>query len=136
MKGPIETMIYRNQQAYYNALNKSETGFGPQVFVEFMLDIIKFTIESMPESRKVYKKDKLANRLPNVGKDVGKDVGKELTRKVLKTLVKDGNQTATFLAKKFNVSTRTIKRIFAKLKEEGKLKRINGRKSGYWEVID
>jgi Fic family protein len=50
---PIETMVYKNQQAYYDALHESEMQDDASIFVSFMLKTIKFTLDSLPETQKV-----------------------------------------------------------------------------------
>jgi DeoR/GlpR family transcriptional regulator of sugar metabolism len=40
------------------------------------------------------------------------------------------------MAKLLDVTMRTIMRDIETLRDKGKLKRIGGRKDGYWKVID
>jgi Fic family protein len=47
---PIETLVYENQQKYYNALALAEKDASATVFIEFMLDMILKTIETFSES--------------------------------------------------------------------------------------
>ena len=42
---PIETLVYKNQQKYYEALEKSEKDASSTIFIEFMLNMILQTIE-------------------------------------------------------------------------------------------
>ncbi len=42
---PIETLVFENQQEYYEALSKSEKNASSTVFIEFMLDMILRTID-------------------------------------------------------------------------------------------
>ena len=44
---PIETLIKERQQDYYNALEKSDNQGKSTVFIEFMLDIVKETLENL-----------------------------------------------------------------------------------------
>ena len=39
------------------------------------------------------------------------------------------------LANRINVSPRTIKSLIAILVQEGKIKRVNGKRYGYWEIL-
>lgn len=57
----------------------------------------------------------------------------ELT--ILKILSDNPNITQAQLAEKLNKSLRTVKSNMAKLKEKGYIKRMNGKKFGYWEVL-
>jgi len=43
--------------------------------------------------------------------------------------------SAEELAKIFGVSAKTIKRDIARLKAEGKIRRVGSAKSGHWEVM-
>ncbi|MCF0204470.1 MAG: winged helix-turn-helix transcriptional regulator [Muribaculaceae bacterium] len=55
---------------------------------------------------------------------------------VLKELKLDSSITRKQLAQKLGLSDSTIKRVLAKLKSTGKLKRIGDTFSGYWVVIE
>ena len=67
-------------------------------------------------------------------KDVGKDVGKE-TMEVLLSIKKNPRITIPQLAEINSVAERTIERHISKLKTNKLIKRIGGRKNGYWEVL-
>ena len=47
---PIETLVYENQQQYYDALKKAEDDASSTVFIEFMLEMILKTIEKFVAS--------------------------------------------------------------------------------------
>ena len=40
------------------------------------------------------------------------------------------------MAESLNVSVRTIKSILAALQQDNKIKRVNGKKYGHWEIIE
>jgi Fic family protein len=44
---PVESLIERNQQAYYKALEDSDKAGDSTIFIEFILGIIKLTLEEM-----------------------------------------------------------------------------------------
>jgi len=72
-------------------------------------------------------------------KDVGKDVGKDLTdlqKSILKLVELNNKITIPILAKELNTTTRTIERNIEKLKKLHIIKRVGGRKDGYWEMSD
>ena len=71
------------------------------------------------------------------GKDVGKDVGKELDLEnvVLDAIRKDNSISAVKIAEEMNMSSRTIERTVASLKEKGVIKRVGGRKQGTWIIV-
>lgn len=54
---------------------------------------------------------------------------------ILKILVNEPAVTQVQLSERLNKSLRTVKNNMAKLKEKGYIKRINGKKFGYWEVL-
>ena len=43
---PVESIIYENQQEYYQALNKSTANGESSVFIEFMLNVIRDTVKA------------------------------------------------------------------------------------------
>ena len=48
---PVETMIHEHQEAYYEAINASNTAGECTIFVEFMLGMIKSTLEEIVTSQ-------------------------------------------------------------------------------------
>ena len=55
--------------------------------------------------------------------------------RIVELIEKNPQISVKELSEKNGVSPRTIKSILASLKEAGKIKRINGKRFGYWEVI-
>jgi Fic family protein len=45
---PTETVVYENQQGYYDALHESERSADSGVFVEFMLDVLYQALNELP----------------------------------------------------------------------------------------
>lgn len=122
---PIETMIHENQQEYYWALNASNTKGESTIFVEFMLSMIRKSLQEYS---------------PNVGINVGTNVGINpsgtLEKEVLSLLKTNPAHSARSLGEQLDVSQRQIERILARLKKEGILKRIGSNKSGSWIVLE
>jgi ATP-dependent DNA helicase RecG len=54
---------------------------------------------------------------------------------IIEIILKNNQLSAVQIAKKLDVSSRTVQRDLDKLKQEGKLKRIGSEKSGYWKII-
>ncbi len=54
--------------------------------------------------------------------------------KILKFIYDDPASTAFEMAKNLNVGLRTIYRVLDKLKNEGKIERIGGKRYGHWEI--
>ncbi len=69
-------------------------------------------------------------------KDVPKDVPKERLENEINIFLENPYISMQEMADKLNVNIKTIKRDIEQLKEKGKLKRLGGRKTGYWEVYD
>ncbi|MBQ8939415.1 MAG: putative DNA binding domain-containing protein [Paludibacteraceae bacterium] len=72
-----------------------------------------------------------------VGKNVTKDVTKELTERqliILGLIRNDAFVTSYEMSQKTDVATRTIKRDLEQLQELGILRRVGGRKEGYWVI--
>lgn len=67
-----------------------------------------------------------------------KELGKELNENqlmMIKLIAKNRSITIEELTKSIRVSSTAIENNIAKLKQKGILKRVGGRKSGYWEIV-
>lgn len=53
---------------------------------------------------------------------------------VLNIILDDPHATQTYIASQIKKSERTVKTITARLVEQGILKRVNGKRNGYWEI--
>ena len=74
----------------------------------------------------------------NFGKDFIKDFTKELTdrqRIIMDLLRNDCTLTSQKISQKINVSSRTIIEDIKDLQQLGFIRRIGGRKEGYWQVL-
>ena len=60
---------------------------------------------------------------------------KTAKEKILDLLLENKHLTRVHLANKLGISESAIKQHIAKLKKDGILKRVGGRKIGHWEVI-
>ncbi|MEG1739678.1 MAG: Fic family protein, partial [Bacilli bacterium] len=68
---PIETLVYENQQQYYDALRKAEKDASSTVFIEFMLNMILQTIEKFDSSNSLAKiKEEYLNVLTKSEREV------------------------------------------------------------------
>ena len=113
---PIESIIKEHQQEYYKALEDSGSLGESTPFIEFMLNVILLTCKSVPLNDP-------------------KSVPLKRLDKVVELLKENKHLTINQIATICNVSSKTIKRDIAKLKELGKIKRVGSQKSGYWEII-
>ena len=112
---PVEEIVRERQQEYYKAINESDHTGDARVFIEFMLTALRDALEEVKSS---------------VGESVVKSVGK------IMSLIKDYPEiTRERLAAELGLSVRGIERNLAKLKKEGRIRRVGGRKGGHWEVV-
>ena len=68
----------------------------------------------------------------DVGKDVGLEVG--LAEKIIELISDNSEIKMSEMAEKLEVTTRTIEREIKKLRESGRVKRVGGKRYGYWEI--
>ena len=70
-----------------------------------------------------------------VTEDVTEDVIEDREDVIVKFMQENSELTTTEIAKKINVSRRTIARDINKLKSKGIITRVGSDKEGYWKVI-
>ena len=119
---PIETMIYDNQEKYYEAINKSNSLGESTEFVRFMLKVIQDTLSEIVKTK-----------TGKSGYFYEKNMGVE--EKLLVLLTSDGKISARTAAEILDVSQRQIERCIATLKKSGRLKRIGANRNGSWIVV-
>ena len=80
--------------------------------------------------------NELKNR--NLCINIDKQVNKPLTRElhIIELIKVNPKIKADEIAEKIGVSSRTVKSVLAMLVNDNKIKRVNGKRFGYWEVID
>ena len=124
---PVETLVYNNQQAYYEALHQSNLVGHSTQFVTFMLTMIRDALSDLHHAQ-----------MHNDDSDVATNVALNVVTnedKLLSLLRQDGTLTAKEMAASLNITYRQVQRIIAKLKDDNKLIRHGANKNGYWEVI-
>ena len=73
----------------------------------------------------------------SVGENVGekhKNVGEKIREEILSAIKADSKISAVTLAKKTNVTSRTVERYLQVLREEGIIIRHGAARGGYWET--
>jgi len=120
---PVESVVKDAQEQYYEALELSGSVGESTPFVEFMLEAILITCEHTLQET------------DNVPLNVPKNVPIKRLDQIVKLIQKNKNITIEQLATECGVSSKTIKRDMAKLKDESRVKRMGSLKAGYWEVI-
>ena len=122
---PVETLVYENQQAYYDVLGRADDQGESTEFVVFMLGMIRDALQEISMVQNEH------NVVINVAKNVVTNEDK-----VISLLRQDNSLSASMLAKSLGITQRQAQRILSKLKGEGKLLRHGANKNGYWEVIN
>jgi Fic family protein len=132
---PVETMVYQNQQGYYNALHLAEKQNNTNIFIEFMLGVLKFTLGNIIESRKV--KTAQGQRARAAAEFTEKFPVKFTVNQeeILQNMRGNPHITASELAEILHITDRAVKKNIAKLKSAGQLRRVGPDKGGHWEVI-
>jgi Fic family protein len=125
---PVETVVYENQQAYYDALEKAQKTGDSEVFIEFMLNAILQALDELP-NRKITDifTDKLTDKLSKTEL--------EFLEHIAGYLDKNGeitNYRAQLLTNKSDVS---VKKYFAKFVKIGILK-VEGKNKGRKYIIN
>jgi Fic family protein len=125
---PVETVVYENQQGYYDALAISQKAGDSESFIEFMLNAIRQALEELP-----------ARKITDIFTDINTD---KLTKAELEFLEqiagyidKNGeitNYRAQLLTNKSDVS---VKKYFARFVEIGILK-VEGKNKGRKYLIN
>ena len=119
---PVENMVYSNQQAYYNAINKSSYLADSGPFIDFMLEeILNALINHQGKSNSEIADEKGLNRQQEL---------------VLGYLRADKHITAAKIAKDLDMSARQIERMLADLKAKGIIRREGANRNGSWIIVD
>lgn len=127
---PVETMIYHNQQKYYDALQQShKNGIDCSPFIDFMLDVIENAMYQYIDDSDV--KNRL-NDPVNLSFDPVNDPVNSFD--VLDLLKQNPNLSYDKLVEITGRSRATIKRMLKRLKQEGYISRVGSDKTGYWKI--
>ena len=119
---PVENMVYSNQQAYYNAINKSSYLADSGSFIDFMLEeILNALIDHQGKSN------------AEIADEKGLSHQQE---RVLGYLRADKHMTAAKIAKDLDMSARQVERMLADLKAKGIIRREGANRNGYWIVLE
>lgn len=117
---PIENLILKNQQAYYQALGASNKAADSALFVEFILPIIYSTITEILKTKSSPKSSPISSP--------------KTEESILALLKKDPKLSTEKMAKVLGISKRAILKQISKLKAEGRLQRVGAAKGGSWKI--
>ena len=127
---PIETLIHRNQAAYYDALMEAGKQADGTVFVEFMLRAIRDALRDVLQQQ--------ANApSEQINEQINERLGDECTtrqKRILTAVMLDQSLTYDALAVQLGVSSATVRRDIAELVRRGIMHREGARKNGRWVV--
>ena len=119
---PVENMVYSNQQAYHNAINKSSYLADSGPFIDFMLEeILNALIDHQGKSN------------AEIADEKGLSHQQE---RVLGYLRADKHMTAAKIAKDLDMSARQVERLLSDLKAKDIIRREGANRNGYWIVLE
>ena len=119
---PVENMVYSNQQAYHNAINKSSYLADSGPFIDFMLEeILNALIDHQGKSN------------AEIADEKGLSHQQE---RVLGYLRADKHITAAKIAKDLDMSARQVERMLADLKAKDIIRREGANRNGCWIIVD
>jgi Fic family protein len=119
---PIETVVYENQQNYYDALQIAGKTANSEIFIEFMLNAILQALEELPNK-------KITDIFTDINTDILSKTELEFLEQIAGYFDKNGeitNYRAQLLTNKSDVS---VKKYFAKFVEIGLLQ-VEGKNKG------
>ena len=115
---PVETIVKKHQQDYYDAIAQSDAQGNSTIFINFMLKCILQTIN---EQQKVT--DKVTDRVTDKSEN-----------NILNTIQATPTITVAQLMEMLSMSDSGVRKILRKLQQEGRLVRIGANKNGHWEI--
>ena len=116
---PVETIVKKHQQEYYQAIAQSDAKGDSTDFIVFMLKCILRTIQ---EQQKVTNKvtDKVTDKSGT---------------KVLNLIRRTPSVTIPEMMQALGMSDSGIRKILRRLQQQGALRRVGANKNGHWEII-
>jgi len=122
---PVETVIKRRQQAYYDELAVADAQSDCSGFIEFILTAIE---ESLREAIRMGQSPETPVKTPV------KTPGKTPER-ILALLATTPTLSIPELAQHIGKSESAVERAIRKLREAGRLERVGPAKGGHWQVV-
>lgn len=117
---PIENLIKKNQQEYYKVINDSNNLGNSNIFIEFILKMIKETINKIIVEQ-------------NTTQETTQETAQE---KIIELIKQNSNITQVEMANKLGVTRDGISYNIKILKENGIIERVGSTKNGNWKILD
>lgn len=129
---PVETVIAANQQAYYDALQRSTKESNSGIFAEFMMKCILIALENFERDHiePILKANEALAKMEE--KKVQTAQAKEM--KLVDLMRRYPEADYQELGRRFKASPRTVARIIKELKSSLKITRVGSKKTGHWDV--
>lgn len=118
---PIETIVYNNQKAYYDAIGQSTKNADCSVFIELMLRLIC-------DAMTLYINEKAKGDTQG---DTQDDTQEKTIQKIIEIIKANNKVTTAQIAEKLGVSVITVKR---KIKSMPEIHYVGSGYSGHWEI--
>lgn len=119
---PVENIVYANQKAYYQVINKSSNLGNSSPFIDYMLEeILSALLCHQGKSNE--------ETLDEKGLNTQQD-------KILGYLRANRHLSAAKIAEEAGISARQAERILSDLKKKGIILRVGANRNGYWEIVD
>lgn len=123
---PVETVIKRRQQAYYDQLGDADAQGDCSAFIEFLLNALEESLQEATQAER---------DVETLGKTLGKTLEKTPDR-IVALLSESPGLSIPELAARLSKSESAVERAVRKLRESGRLQRIGPDKGGHWMVLD
>ncbi|MBO5412901.1 MAG: Fic family protein [Clostridia bacterium] len=115
---PIESMIKKNQEEYYTAIQNCNNAGNSNEFIEFMLKMISETVSNLLET-------------------TTQEITQETTQeKILKLIKNNPSITQVEMSKKLGITRDGISYHIKILKDNGIIEREGSTKKGSWRIIE
>lgn len=116
---PIESMIKKNQEEYYAAIQNCNNAGSSTKFIEFMLKIIDEAVDGM---------------ILNQQETTQETTQKTTQEKIINLIKKNPSITQVEMAKALDLTRDGISYNIKALKEEGIIERVGSTKKGIWKI--
>ncbi|MDC9622941.1 Fic family protein [Xenorhabdus sp. XENO-7] len=130
---PVETLIYHQQQAYYQVLRECDRVSDCTLFIDFILEKLA---QALRESIDAQKSNAVVMSVETSVKMSVENLPllNRTSQKILSFIADHPAITMSQLADELGVSRRTIERNIKVLQENGHLIRVGAKKGGYWQI--